>query len=619
MTKADSRSLPTDLFAHTSAPSGSSPNGEELLSDDKATKKQGRRHSRRQFLGQAGGATAGVLAVSAIGLEPLIGSRRSAALAVEVSPFVNDRNDRANDAEQIRNQAAAAEEVLGQPAHPTNGDEELYPNRIGNFHKTLPHNSIGEVDPAAYNQFLAALASGTFTAFENVPRHPGGTGELANPLGGLAFNMEGPDSPAVITPPAFLPPPIASRKFAAQAVELYWQAYLRDVPFTDYETNPVVAQACADLTRFGADYIGPKVGGVVTPQVLFRYDFPGSTVGPMVSQFLYRTFFYDGIEVIPRMRVRQPVINWNPDGTFTFDPFGRDFLTAFSEWLNHQNGVALGNANVFDVNDTRRFIRNVRDIGHLASSDTIQTSYYRAALTGLGPADLGNPYTNSTRQGGFATFGLGHLNNLIGSVHKGERHTWYHKWFVHRYPRPDGGLGLVDNHLQSRANYPLHPDLLNSPVLPLIAGYNQHLNQVRFGSSEASFLLPLELPGGSPNHPSAPAGHAVTAGACVTILKAWFRENTVINNPVQPNRDGTALVPFTGAQLTVGGELNKLAHNMSAGRDMSGVHWRVADDLTGLFQGEAVAIRLLTEAKATYPEPNATFTLTKFDGTTITI
>jgi hypothetical protein len=337
----------------------------------------------------------------------------------------------------------------------------------------------------------------------------------------------------------------------------------------------------------------------------------------MVSQFLYRTFFYDSIEVEPRMRTRQPVINWNPNGTFTFDPAGRDFLTAFNEWLNHQNGVALGNANVFDA--TRRFIRNVRDVGHLASSDTIQTAYYRAALTGLGAADLGNPYTNSTRQGGFATFGLGHLNNLIGSVHKGERHTWYHKWFVHRYPRPDGGLGLVDNRLQGRANYPLHADLLNSPVLPLIAAYNQHLNQVRFGSNEASFLLPMELPGGSPNHPSAPAGHAVTAGACCTILKAWFRENTVITNPVQPNRDGTALAPYTGPQLTVGGELNKLAHNMSAGRDMSGVHWRVADDLTGLFQGEAVTIRLLREAKATYPEQNATFSLTKFNGETIII
>lgn len=109
-------------------------------------------------------------------------------------------------------------------------------------------------------------------------------------------------------------------------------------------------------------------------------------------------------------------------------------------------------------------------------------------------------------------------------------------------------------------------------------------------------IVPV-LPGGSPNHPSAPAGHAVTAGACCTILKAWFRENTVINNPVQPNRDGTALVPYTGPPLTVGGELNKLPHNMSAGRDMSGVHWRVSDDLTGLFQGEAVAIRLLTEQR----------------------
>jgi len=58
---------------------------------------------------------------------------------------------------------------------------------------------------------------------------------------------------------------------------------------------------------------------------------------------------------------------------------------------------------------------------------------------------------------------------------------------------------------------------------------------------------------------------------------------------------------------------------MSAGRDMSGVHWRVACNYTGLALGEAVAIRLLQEAKTTYPEPNASFTLTKFDGQTITI
>ncbi len=52
---------------------------------------------------------------------------------------------------------------------------------------------------------------------------------------------------------------------------------------------------------------------------------------------------------------------------------------------------------------------------------------------------------------------------------------------------------------------------------------------------------------------------------------------------------------------------------------MSGLHWRIADDLTGNFQGEEIAIRVLREAKATYPEPNATFSLTKFNGEKITI
>jgi hypothetical protein len=92
----------------------------------------------------------------------------------------------------------------------------------------------------------------------------------------------------------------------------------------------------------------------------------------------------------------------------------------------------------------------------------------------------------------------------------------------------------------------------------------------------------------------------------------------------QPNRDGTApLLPYQagvdGPALTVGGELNKLAHNLSEGRNMSGVHWRVSDNMTGLFQGEEVAIRVLREARATYPEEFASFTFTKFDGSTITI
>jgi hypothetical protein len=190
--------------------------------------------SRRQFLGRVGGATAGAIAIGTIGLEPLLGTMRSEAQAVQITPTSD--SDRTEAAKAIRKKAADDEKALGVFPHPTNGDEELYPNRIGNFHKTLPHDSTtGEVDQAAYNQLLAALSTGNFADFEAIPRMTGATGRIANPLGGLAFNLEGPDSPAIPIGP--IPPPIASAAAAAEVVELYWQVYLRDVPLADYNTN----------------------------------------------------------------------------------------------------------------------------------------------------------------------------------------------------------------------------------------------------------------------------------------------------------------------------------------------------------------------------------------------
>ena len=50
---------------------------------------------------------------------------------------------------------------------------------------------------------------------------------------------------------------------------------------------------------------------------------------------------------------------------------------------------------------------------------------------------------------------------------------------------------------------------------------------------------------------------------------------------------------------------------------MLGIHWRVSDNMHGMFMGEKVAISLLNELGATYPEKFPGFTLTKFDGTTI--
>ena len=50
------------------------------------------------------------------------------------------------------------------------------------------------MDCSAYNALLRALRRGRFKDFEKVPI--GGTRKLLSPLSGLAFNIEGVDSPA---------------------------------------------------------------------------------------------------------------------------------------------------------------------------------------------------------------------------------------------------------------------------------------------------------------------------------------------------------------------------------------------------------------------------------------
>jgi hypothetical protein len=119
-------------------------------------------------------------------------------------------------------------------------------------------------------------------------------------------------------------------------------------------------------------------------------------------------------------------------------------------------------------------------------------------------------------------------------------------------------------------------------------------------------------------HPSYPAGHPAVTGACITALKAWFDEAFVLPAPVMANADGSALLPYTGTPLTVGGELNKLAGNLHVGRSFGGVHWR-SDNDAGLRLGEAVALGILADERSGFNEAFKGFTLTTFDGTTITV
>ena len=167
--------------------------------------------------------------------------------------------------------------------HPKNGDEDLYPDKIGNYSKGLPHNSDGTVVVSAYNSLLLALRTGQPTDFDSIPL--GGDRKLTNPQSGLAFDMEGADSHSFVIPPA---PAFASRELAAEIAENYWMALLRDIPFSQYSVKSDSKAAADDLTLFGADFKGAKNGGIVTADTLFRGLTAGDKSGPYLSQFFYQ-------------------------------------------------------------------------------------------------------------------------------------------------------------------------------------------------------------------------------------------------------------------------------------------------------------------------------------------
>jgi membrane-associated phospholipid phosphatase len=546
-----------------------------------------RQPARRGFLAQLGGAGAATLAGMAA-------VPRSAAqeAAISIEPASGARGSgrrRRNEAFELRQRAALL--YLHRPlaSHPDNGDERRYDNRLGSFSKCLPHNDRGEVNPTAYRLYLRALDSGRRRDLEAIPM--GGSVKLANPLGGLAFDLEGFDSHDLVLPPA---PSFASAWEASEMAEVYWQALTRDVPFLEYGSDPLIAEAAADLSRF-SDFRGPKEGDTVTPETLFRGDTPGDLAGPYLSQFLWKDVPYGMTTIVQRYRTAQP---------------GTDFMTSFADCLARQRGIPPTTGTVFDP--VPRYIRSGRDLAEWDHRDFTYQGFLNAALIllALGPAalDAANPYLASATQGSFVTFGGPNILDLVGRVANAAlRATWFQKWMVHRRLRPEAFGARVHARITGLApRYAIHSELLHSAAVAAVF------------NARGTYLLPMAYAEGSPTHPSYPAGHAAIAGACVTVLKAFFKESFVLPNPVEAAADGQSLMPYTGRPLTVGGELDKLAANVALGRDTAGVHWR-SDGIEGLNLGEAVAIGVLRDFRATFAEEFAGFSLTRFDGSTVTV
>jgi hypothetical protein len=512
-------------------------------------------------------------------------------------PFSLNASDRLQQCFQVRMNAAREDQAAGMPVQITNGDENRYSNRIGNYSKGLPHNAIGEVDPAAYQSLLRAVSTGNPQDFDRIVM--GGSVKLVDPQAGLAFDMEGLDSHQfkMDTSPA-----LASAERAGEAVEVYWMALLRDVNFADYATSPLALAASADLSR-SSDFRGPKEGNKVTTQTLFRGFTPGDVTGPYVSQFLLKPLEYGAIHIDQKINTYLPVSSG-----------GADYMTDPASWRAVQNGTGPFGSNRIDP--VPRYIRNGRDLAAYVHIDVLFEAYMNACLWLIdngAPLNPGNPYRTSSNQTGFGTFGAPYIKALVAeAASRALKAAWYQKWFVHRALRPEEYCGRVHFTKTGAARYPLHSDILNSDAL------------ARVVARTGTWLLPHAFPEGCPQHPTYAAGHATVAGACATLVKAFFDDTASLSSMtdiVQAASDGLSLTPYTGSDrnsITIGGEMDKVAANIAIGRNHAGVHWR-SDYADSLLLGEAVAISILRDQKSTYNESFNGYTFTKFDGSRITV
>jgi len=509
--------------------------------------------------------------------------------AEEIGPL--KAHQRANEAYRVKQEAARRNLNTRLPSHPINHDEWRYPDRMNSYTKGLPHDTNGLVLPNAYNAYFQALSTGRNSDFENIPLGTPGGSRFRNPQSAYAYLLEGIDSHAFTMPAA---PEFSSAWQAADAIEVLWQALTRDVPFEQYGSDPLVAQAISDMNRY-SDYRGPRSGGAVTASSLFRGVGVGETTGPYISQFLL---------------LQVPAGAHRIDQKYSVPVPGNDHMTAWNEWLHVQNG---GRPNGVELTDaTTRYLRNGRDLGRYVARDYINQPYMNAALilNSFGAAALSetNPYSTSATQAEGPLFGLNHALDVLSRVGMSSQHVaWYQKWLVHRRARPEVFFARVHKRMTDATTpYPVHAELLASPALTLTHN--------KFGT----YLLPMNLAGGSPLHPSYPAGHAAMAGAAVTMLKAFYKGSFVIPGPKVPNADGTALVAYSGPALTIEGELNKLASNISLGRDIAGVHFRSDGDY-GVVLGEELAISVLQDLVNTYSEEYVSFRFNRFDGSPVTI
>jgi hypothetical protein len=540
--------------------------------------------------------------------------------------------------------------------------QEVYP---WVFSKTLTHNSKNMASKADLDQLLDYFQAPTLAKLKVLPQHANSVRSLEDPTGGLGFEPQGRDtftnviSKSVANGGEFIPS--RSAEGAAEMMEVYAHMVLRDMD-VNATSHTVKDAAMSNLQATGSDVtkqrvmnalnaVGAAVAATgksvnypypVNAQNLFRGAGAGEQVGPYISQFLLRNIGFGNATFEQKY---QP----EADHVKSITPNG---------FLAMQNGVTGGG---IVAQGSARHLTTFRDVGSLVHNDPAFGLYFNAALI-AGKTGRNGFDASATRGSNFLDTGGPDYLTTIASVTRGAlRAAWGTKWqmalkvrpevYAARYQwmkdqaRSDTGMvavgfdDLLGNGYSAAAglssvNAPgASGDLLQivdaqnkSKIADRIAAINALASPTAEETAEKAELEALAnttnlfLNGlyreGSPTHPAFPAGHATVAGACVTVMKAFLKTHdkdtfvatkfeSVYGADSATVGSASGQVMYDGADksdMTVQGELNKLASNVALGRDIAGVHYRCDGDC-GLKMGEKYAISFLHSlAKSYYPD-----------------
>ena len=607
-------------------------------------------------------------------------------------------SDRRQESYAVRLEAAELARSREYPIHRANGDEQRYAcaQYFMSFTKGLPHNpDTGLLQEAQdFVEFRRAIDDGFIDPFSDnsrvrhgakfevvgnsvqpVATPPGQFRQWEAPTAGTTYELQGPDAQAVTmapAPPLLSAPGVAGAELILEMAEVYELALLRDKPFNSFEDGQGDADILASIGRLnGLEYIAnypeqsgrPRKldSGLFSEQTVFRGSSPGVEIGPHLSQFLLiGNADVDGTGSIADGQITYGVLNI--DQRVPVATPGTDYMITMADYVEVQRGLRpTPEAYVAGAGGRpeRRFISTPRDLATYVHYDALYEAYLNACIILLGmgtPFDptfdhlsgggaaAGNPLTRRNA-GGFALYGGPHILNLVTEVAtRGLKAVRFQKFNNHIRLRPEALaarlelMRLVDD-IHTVAADRVPPALLCDMRLFRQGGLQPTLDAVAAGPGGGTYLLPMAFPEGSPMHPAYGAGHATVAGACVTILKAFFDTSAVLAEgpgggvfkrresgdvPVAfraPDLSNSSdpLVAYTPDKfLTLEGELNKLAANISIGRDMAGVHY-FSDYYDSLRMGEEIALGILEEQALTYITDPCVLSVPTFDGDVVRI